>query len=395
MNVENEISRLISKDETISLLQKLIRIPSPTGEEKTVANFIYDLLKSWSFKTEIFDFLPNRPEVMSFLEGSEARPTLILNGHLDHVPPGDLEDWSYDPYEGRVVAGRIYGRGAADMKGGLTAMIIAAKALKDSGIKLKGDLILTFAVGEEIGEWGTKHIVVDKGIKGDWGIVTEPTVFRGKFRVAVAEKGVAWFRITIKGRASHASQPGLGVNAISKAGKIIAELEKYNSRLASKKHNLIGASTSSITIIEGGFKENVIPDQCKIIIDRRIIPGEKLDEVKKEIADILKKLKRKDSKINSSVELTRSFEAGEIQSNAEIVKIVRKNLKKACGHDSKPWGTPYGTDARNLINDASIPTIVFGPGDISHCHCVNEYVNLNEVINATKVIALTAIELLS
>lgn len=395
MNLESEVLNLIRKEEAVNLLQQLVRIPSPTGEEKAIAEFIYETLKGWDLKTEIFEPLPNRPDVIGFLEGSEGKPTLILNGHLDHVPPGNFEDWSYPPYDGRVVDGKMYGRGAADMKGGLTSMMIAAKALKDSNIRLKGNLILTFAVGEEVGDPGTRYIVVDKGIKGDWGIVVEPTVFKGRFRIGVAERGVAWFRITVKGRATHASQPHLGVNAISKAGKVITELEKLSIRLARKKHPLVGASTCSVTVIGGGFKENIIPDQCKITVDRRMIPGEKVREAEKEIEKILKGLRKKDPKFRFSIELTRLFEPAEISPKSEIVNIVRRNLKRICGYTTKPWGTPYACDARNLINDASIPAIVFGPGDISHCHCIDEYIELNEVVDAAKILALTALNLLT
>ena len=395
MSFESEVLNLIRKEDVTNLLQQLVRIPSPTGEEKTIAEFIYEVLKSWGLKTEIFEPIPNRPDVVGFLEGSEGRPTLILNGHLDHVPPGNLEDWSYPPYEGRIVNGKMYGRGAADMKGGLTSMMIAAKALKDANVQLKGNLVLTFAIGEEVGDPGTRHIVVDRGIRGDWGIVTEPTVFKGKFRVGVAERGVAWFKITVKGKSTHASQPNLGVNAISKASKVITELEKLSVKLARKKHPLIGASTCSVTIVEGGFKENIIPDQCRITVDRRMIPGETVKEAEKEIEKILKNLRKKDPKFRFSMELTCLFEPAEIPSKSEIVSVVRRNLKKVCGYDSKPWGTPYACDARNLINDAGIPTIVFGPGDISHCHCVDEYIELDEVVNTAKILALTALNLLT
>ncbi|RLG91751.1 MAG: hypothetical protein DRO36_03535 [Candidatus Hecatellales archaeon] len=395
MSFETEVLNLIRKDEATNLLQQLVRIPSPTGEEKAVAEFVYETLKSLGLKTEIFEPIPNRPDVVGFLEGSEGKPTLILNGHLDHVPPGNLEDWTYPPYEGRIVDGKMYGRGAADMKGGLTSMIIAAKAIKEANVQLKGNLILTFAVGEEVGDPGTRYIVVDKGIKGDWGIVTEPTVFKGRFRIGVAERGVAWFKITVKGKSTHASQPHLGVNAISKAGKVVSELEKLNVRLARRKHPLIGASACSVTVIRGGFKENVIPDNCEITVDRRMIPSENPKNAEKEIEKILKNIRKKDPKFRFSMERTCLFEPAEIPSNHEIVRVVRKNLKQVCGYDTKPWGTPYACDARNLINDAGIPAIVFGPGDISNCHCIDEYIVLDEVVDAAKILALTALNLLT
>lgn len=394
MSLKHEILNFVKEDEIVNLLQQLVKIPSPTGEEKNLAEYIYEVLKSWGLKTEIFDVFPNRPDVVGFLEGLEGKPTLILNGHLDHVPPGNLEDWSFNPYDGKIVDGKLYGRGAADMKGGLTAMMVTAKILKDLNVKLKGNLVLTFAIGEEKAEPGTKYLVVDKGIKGDWGIVVEPTVYKGKFRIAVAERGLAWLHITVKGKPAHASQPQLGVNAIIKANKIITELEKYGKKLAKKTHPFLGNPTCTVTMVEGGFKENVVPDRCKITVDRRINPDETVKRAKKELENVLKKLRRKDPKLKFSVEVSRVFEPAEIPADLPIVKTVRKNFKMVCGYDSKPWGAPYACDARNLINDAGIPAIVFGPGDLAQCHSIDEYVKISDVITVTKVLLLTVLDFL-
>ena len=391
-NIKEMVLNRISIDEITSLLRRWVSIPSrnPPGEEKNLALAIAEQLKNWGFEVELHEALPNRPNVIAYLRGEAGKPRLIFNGHIDTVPEGDVSNWKYNPFEGVVVGNRLYGRGAGDQKGGLVAFTIAAKAIKEADVRLKGDLILTYAAGEETNEPGTKSILVDKGVRGDWGIVTEPT----SLKIATAESGLAWFEVLIRGRAAHASRPEVGVNAISKAAKFIREIEAYSENIKSRIHKLVGYSKCSVTVIHGGLKENIIPDLCRVVVDRRMIPGETIENCTLEIKEILNRIKSSDPEFNYDLKVMKYSESAEIPIDSEIYKALSESLREI-GVEPKPWGTPYTCDVRNFINDAKIPAVTFGPGNIENCHCVDEWIDLNEVLTASKALALTALNLLT
>jgi len=269
-------------------------------------------------------------------------------------------------------------------------MMIAAKAIKESGLRLRGNLILQFVIGEETGEPGTKYLLVDKGIKGDWGIVLEAT----DLKVATAEKGLAWFHILVKGEPAHASTPELGVNAISKSMKLLSALEKYNNRISKRKHPLLDRSICSVTMIEGGTKENIIPESCKIAIDRRFLPKETLNGIENELRSILSRLQKEDPKFECELIRKMVYEPAEIPVKSMIAEAVRKNVKKVTGITPEPNGTWGSTDVRNFINDAKIPAITWGPGDPTKDHAIDESIEISQVVDAAKVLVLTANDLL-
>jgi len=207
----------IDIDFLIRLTQDLVRIPTqnPPGNEKSCAEYIHRTLSQWGVETKIIpEPFRHRPQVLATVSGREAGPTLILNGHMDVVPEGSRGHWKYDPYEGVVEEGKIYGRGSSDMKGGLAAMMMLAKLLREKGLP-RGKAVFQFVIGEETGDPGTKHLLSILGNKGDFGIVLEPT----SLRVATAEKGLAWLRITWGGKPAHASVAEQGINPIEKALK--------------------------------------------------------------------------------------------------------------------------------------------------------------------------------
>jgi len=382
----------VDEKAVVEALQSLVKIPSrnPPGEEKMIAEYIAGVTKSWGLETEIVrEPYPSRPQVVAILRGSEGQPRLVLNGHIDVVPEGDKNQWIGDPFSGELRQGRVYGRGSSDMKGGVTAMMHAAKVLKDSGVRLKGDLILQFAMGEETGEPGTKCLL-EKGFKGDWGIVLEPT----RLRVGTAEKGLAWFHITLKGKPAHASRPHQGVNAISKALKVARALEEYDKRIGERKHPLLGRAICSITMIQGGTKENIIPESCRLAIDRRFIPGESAGSVQDEIEAILFDLRKADPEIKFELERKMVYESAEIPGSSQIAEVLRRRVKEVTGVISEPYGIVASTDVRNFIVDAGIPAVTWGPGDTDQSHTFNESVPVDQVVNAVKVLVLTSVELL-
>lgn len=383
----------VNEKEVVNELAKLIKIPSrnPPGEEKELAEYIVDRLSIEGINAKlIYEPYKDRPQVVAVIKGSGSKSKLVVEGHMDVVPEGDTSKWKYPPFEGIVDDGKVYGRGACDTKGGIVSTIYSAILIKRLGIKLRGDLILQFAVGEEKGEPGAKRLL-ELGYTGDYGIVLEPT----SLRVATAIKGITWIQIEFFGKQAHASMPELGANAIDLAVEFANKLKEYKEEIAKKVHPLVGSPKIAITMISAGVKENIIPEYCKLSLDRRIIPSEKIEQVENEIRGILESIKKNIPEMNYKLVRSGNYEAAEIPTNEKIADILRKNVKKITGKKQKPFGLPAGTDMRNFINDANIPTVTWGPGNLSQAHTTDEWVEIKQLVQATKILILTYKDLLA
>jgi len=388
---KSDVLKLIRKEEVVEVLRGLVRSPSqnPPGNEKAAAEYIHATMGGWGFKPQyVYKPEPERPSVAVVYKGTEGKPRLVLNGHIDVVPEGDLDGWSVPPFEGVLRDGRVYGRGACDMKGGVAAAMIAAKAVKESGVELRGDLVLQFAMGEETGEAGTRSLL-EEGFGGDWGIVLEPS----DLRVMTAEKGLAWYHFNVKGRPTHGSRPHQGINAIDKAAKLISAIQEYHEEIGERTHPLCGKDVCSVTMIRAGTKENVIPESCWLAIDRRIIPGETAEQVDGEIEAIVRRLSEEDPDFKCGWERVMLYESAEIPIDHEIAEVVRKNTEEITGAYHAPAGTTGSTDQRNFINDAGIPAITWGPG-WGKSHEFDEYVEVSQVVDCAKILVLTIFDLL-
>jgi succinyl-diaminopimelate desuccinylase len=391
MTLEYELLKMIKEEEVVEILKDLIRRPSqnPPGNEKVVAEYIYKKMRDWGFKPKyVYEPEPERPSVVVVHSGKVGRPRLVLNGHIDVVPEGDLNGWSVQPFEGVVMENRVYGRGACDMKGGIAAAMMVAKIIKEHGIQLQGDLVLHFAMGEETGEAGTKSLL-EMEYGGDWGIVLEPTALR----VMTAEKGLAWYHFKVKGKPTHASRPERGVNAIEKSLKLISALNEYNDEINERIHPLCGKDRCSVTMIKAGTKENIIPEHCWLAIDRRIIPGESVEQVDGEITSLIQKLRKEDLNFKCEWKRVKVYESAEIPVDHKIAEVVRRNVKKITGVTLEPAGTTGSTDQRNFINDANIPAITWGPG-WGKSHEFDEFIEIRQVIDCVKILIISIIELL-
>ncbi|MEM4311032.1 MAG: M20 family metallopeptidase [Nitrososphaerales archaeon] len=384
----------INSKSLVEELQNLIRIPSrnPPGEEKNLALYLEKRLKDLGLDKELIaEPYENRPQVVARLKGSLGKPKLIINGHMDTVPEGDVNRWSFKPFEGVIKDDKVYGRGASDIKGGIASTLIALDYLLEKDIKLKGDLILQFVIGEETGEPGTKDLLLNKKLVGDYGIVLEPT----SLKVANAIKGLAWFHIKFIGKPCHASCPEYGINAIFKALSFCNKIESYSLKLKERKHKLLNNPKVSVTMIRGGVKENMIPESCLVSLDRRIIPNESLESVKREIEEILEGMKREDKDLVYECWIKGNYEPAEIPEDAEIASVMRKNVELVTKERQLPFGLPAATDMRNFVNDAKIPAVTFGPGNLREAHSIDEYVEVKQLVNASKVLILTIKDLLS
>ena len=389
----DRLTSMIDTSRLTNIVQDLVRIPSvnPPGEEKPVAEYLFNLLNGWEFQSKLIEKpFVNRPQVLAVLPGSGERPPLFLNGHMDVVPEGNPDEWVDPPFSGMLRDGRIYGRGSCDMKGGIGVALETARVLRLSGRNLKGDLVLAFAVGEETGEPGTKTLLQESGYTEGFGIVLEPT----GFKLGVAEKGLAWFRITITGKPAHCSIAEQGINPIDKFLALGNAIRSYDAKARKSVHSLCGPAKCTMTILKAGTKENVVPESLTLILDRRMNPNETVEEVEREIEQILKKLASEDPEFSASLEITRLYESAEISPDHPQVGLLAREIEAVTGQEAEIWGTPYSTDVRNFINDAGIPAVTFGPGDIAQAHAFNEFIEIDDLVKGTEIILGLAEKLL-
>lgn len=392
MDTQKRILAHIPRKDVVDLLSELVQTPSanPPGEEKEISQLVAAKLRGIGIQVQQVAAEPHRPNVIATLKGIGNGTSLVLNTHMDTVPPGDREDWTFDPFSAEIKDGKLYGRGACDNKGSLTAMIIAAKALREADITLEGDLMLTAVVDEETGgEKGTQYLVEKHLIKGDMaiacGVSNLDTIY-------TASRGGIRLEIITKGKLAHAAMPHLGINAVEKMAKVILAVKEL--KLKHTPHKLLGGPTIAPgTMIEGGVKTNMIPNTCKASFDIRTVPGQSFDEVLNEIRECLDQLKQSDPQLHTDIRVLRLTEPAEISEDEEIVQVARNVTTRITGKKPMITGIPGATDARFLINRARIPTIVdFGPGKLDQCHVANEHIEIDQVVAAAGIYALIALE---
>lgn len=382
----------INREELVELAQELVRIPSenPPGDEKPVAEFLAPRLQELGMEVQVRDVdeRAGRPNVLATWDSGRDGPTLLFNAHLDVVPAG--EGWSVDPFAGEVRDGRLYGRGACDMKGPLTAVVTALKAVQRAGVSLRGKIVLAGVVGEEQDQSGTRQLVRD-GIVADYGIVVEPT----RLVPVIAHKGEVYYDITAFGKAAHGSVPHLGVNAVVKMIPVIEGVQELAERLKQKNHPLCGHPTVNLGVIEGGEIPNAVPDRCTISLDRRLIPGETFEEARAEIDGILTEIAEADPEFEARVEVPMTWRPMEIAEDELIVVALRRQTEAVTGEDPGLEGWPATCDANILVNEAGIPTCIFGPGDLfGQAHKPDESIDIDELVMGAQIYALTILDLL-
>jgi succinyl-diaminopimelate desuccinylase len=335
--------------------------------------------------------MPGRPSLAAVLEGSGDGPRLVLNGHMDTVAIDDPTRWSVDPFAGEIKDGAVWGRGSVDMKGGLASQIACAKALSGMRERLHGSLVLHFAAGEECGEPGTLSLI-EQGFVGDWGITTEPT----GLAIATAERGTGWFEIQITGRSAHAATPTAGANPILAVEDVLARLRRYNEEISARTHPLLGSPICTVTMLSAGVEQNAVPDSCVLTVDRRLIPGETHEAVHGELHRLVTDAVGGHRAISAEViPIHHRFEAAEVPAESPFIDVVGRAVHEVTGRPGKITGTPYGSDVRNLVNDAKMEAITFGAGDVSLCHCPDERQSLEGLRQATLVMTFVSVDLLA
>ncbi len=372
-------------NETTRLLRDLVALPSvnPMGRttqapefcEHRVTAYLEDFFRGLGVAWERQPVAPLRENIVARCELPGARRTVILEAHQDTVPTDNM---TIDPFGARIENGRLYGRGACDIKGGMAAMLAAFARVARAKPPGAANVVMACSVDEEHTALGVQRLV--KGLQADAAVVAEPT----QLQIVHAHKGVVRWHVTTPGRSCHSSSPEQGVNAIYRMGRLLTAIEQYAQQLrASRADPLLGPPTLSVGRIEGGTSVNTVPDSCRIEVDRRLLPGEDPLAAQGHFADFL----RGAAGIDFPFECARpwlSKAALAPEGSAELVGRLGAAINSVTGAHSV-LGVPYGTDA-STIAGAGIPSVVFGPGDIARAHTCDEWVPLDEVEQASEIL---------
>jgi len=322
----------------------------------------------------MLESVPGRPNVVAGIGPADA-PALMLNGHLDVV---GVEGMIHEPFNPEVRGDRIYGRGSADMKGGLAAMCAAAALGTNSRSTRR--ILVAAVVDEEYESLGTRALLAD-GIRAEAAIITEPT----RLAICPAHRGFAWIDVALTGRAAHGSRYDIGVDAITHAGLLLAELDRVErTRDAGPRHPLLGRGSLHASKIQGGVGMSTYPESCKLSIERRTLPGESAEKALEEITAACAAVRAKDPRFDARVSMSTAQLPSDVPVDSPIVQRLRGALERE-KVPVKIEGLSAWTDAA-LLNEAGIPAICFGPGDIALAHAAEEYVPIPEIETATRVL---------
>jgi len=443
----NEIEK--NKEEYINFLRELVQTESynPPGNEKNVALKIENFLKDSGIKTEIFPFGNNRANLIAYLNDNFKGKNLLYNGHMDVVPPGNEEEWKNPPLSAYIKRNKyIYGRGTSDMKGGLAAMIIALKILKKVSSNYSGNLILNAVADEETGgKLGTKWCLDNKlkDIKFDFAIISETSGLDPLPKaIILGEKGRFLVKIVTHGIATHSGWPFMGKNAILMMSEIISELDKIDKYVThveppmplEKIKTLVSRAfpneeifekvfseqpllnnvltslmqfTKSMNIINGGIKDNIVPDRCEAIIDFRLLPNQDPNDIIKALRKLIvddigyplkESLGKNMEDVYVDLEILQQSEGSywNTWEESSTLKQLQNTIDEVYGKKSFFVLMPQSADSNYLRNSGYCPqTVIFGPGKGSSVHAANEFIEIEDYLKAIKVFTLFAYHFLT
>jgi acetylornithine deacetylase len=378
----------IDREFLIETLQKLVQINSVNPDlvpgspgEKEIGFYIAEVLRRIGAEPHVQEIREDRVNVVATLKGSGDGRSLMFNGHMDTVGVEGMEQ----PFSGKIQDGRLYGRGAQDMKGSIAGMLTAFKALVDADIQLRGDLVFAAVADEEYRSIGTEALV--QTVKTDAALVTEPT----GLDVCLAHRGFGLFEFETRGRAAHGSRYQNGIDANIHMGRILKELDSLSQRLLKAPgHPLLGPPSLHVPVIKGGSELFIYSDRCKISLERRTLPGETREDTKKEMDAILLRLAADNRKFHATVKPILFRNAYEIAPDSELVKLVSQTTKQVLGREPDYIGHHWWEDSA-LLAESGIETAIFGPkGEGIHSH--EEWVDIQSVADFAEIITQIAIQ---
>ncbi len=377
----------IDQNFTLQALKDLVRINSinprlsPDGKgEAEIGSYLADSLSDLGLQVTTYDLEPGRINVVGVLRGKGDGRSLLLNAHMDTV---GVEGMIHDPFGAEIREGRLYGRGAQDMKGSLAAMMGSVKALLDQDADLAGDVLLTAVADEEHGSIGTDDLV--KHVSADAAIVTEPT----DLTLCRAHRGFIWFDVETFGRAAHGSRFNEGIDANMRMGRFLAQLDILEQDLRQRQpHPLVGPPSLHAARLQGGSEVSIYAAHCLLQIERRTSPGETVEQAVAEIQAIIDQLASDDPTFLASLNVAFVRNPFEIEPDAQIVQVLADAITQYSGKAPLHTGQSFWTDAA-ILADAGIETTLIGPIGAG-LHSKEEWVNVQSVYDLAQILAETA-----
>ncbi|HEV8141407.1 MAG TPA: M20 family metallopeptidase [Methylomirabilota bacterium] len=385
----------IETEEVVALTRDLVRIPSvirpgdPSATEAAVADYVHQWLAKEGFDVEVHDVAPGRPNVLAVLGEKGAGKSVLLEGHTDVVTEGDAAQWTHPPFGADLVDGRIYGRGAADMKSGLAAAMVAAAAFKRSNQHLGGRLVVGALVDEEGDMIGAHHLCTTAiGRELDAAIICEPE----ENELCLEQRGVVWARVTVRGRMAHGAMPEAGVNPITGVGALLREvpaLEKRLRKLCTKSRYLRPPTVTPTIVkapVQGVPQPNVIPATAEATLDIRLTPGPDADGVAAEIEAACRRAATACPDATLEWRPLNGYRlATRVDKDEALVRAMMKGVRQATGKAPRFGGVPGSTDGTILRTTLGIPIVTCGPGNRLIPHQVDEYVEVAELVEAARI----------
>jgi acetylornithine deacetylase len=395
----------------LGFLSELIGIPSMGGAETAAQLRVADWMREKGMEVDVWDLdfeaLRAHPAYSAEVDRGEGLGVvgtigqnaggrdLILNGHVDVVPPGDLDGWSFSPWEGRVEDGRVWGRGALDMKGGLVAGLYAADAIQKAEVRLKGRLVLQSVIGEEDGGVGTLA-AIQRGYRAHGAVIMEPT----GLTICPSQAGALNFRVTVRGKSAHGCVRGEGISAIEKFEVVHKELLALETR---RNHNCLDPLFGdfpipfplSVGTIEGGDWASSVPDWVRAEGRYGVAPNEEIGVAEEAFRDALGRAGDKDAWLRENPPVLEwwggRFLPARVSEDEAIVAALRDAARELGNVEVPLKGVTFGSDMRLLLREGRTPTVLFGPGDVRGAHVIDESVSVEELETVAKTLALTAL----
>ncbi|WP_165861456.1 M20 family metallopeptidase [Paenibacillus paeoniae] len=379
------------------LLASLIAIESHSEvpeQEMRLAVYIQQWFQDQGIECQLQEAIPGRPNVLARLVGSGGGQSLLLNGHLDTVPPYGMKG----PFKAIRIGDRLYGRGSVDMKGALAAMMMTLASIHRSGVSMAGDVFFAGTIGEETYSPGAYHLA-RSGFRADYAVVGEPT----GMRVGIAHKGVAWFEADFAGRSVHGSVPEQGVNAIYRASRWINYIQDhYLPKLKLRNHPLLGSPSLNIGMIQGGTRPVIVPNYCAIGFERRLLPGETAELALAELELTLAAVREEHPDFDGGIRIADNFHGvphGPMGTSADslLVKAMLEAYQTEFAAEDtpvnvEPIGLQFWTDGA-LLQEICPEIIVCGPGNIEQAHSDEEYIELGQLHSAYRMYVHSALAL--
>jgi acetylornithine deacetylase len=402
-----------SRDELIRVLGDLVRAPSITGDEAAVQDVVEREFRARNLDVDrwepdptelapyfdhvgVIESMAGRPNVVGVRKGSGGGRSILLNGHIDVVDPGDDALWKHAPWSGVVDGDDLYGRGSLDMKGGMATFLLALDALDAAGIELRGDVTIAATTGEEDGGVGAVATLL-RGYTADACVITEPS----RLALVIACEGSLVFRITVHGKSAHAAARDEGVSAFEKFIPIFQDLQAFErERNASLRHPLYDEIANKVPInvgvVQTGVWASTVPETLVAEVRVGFLPGEDMYDFWEQVKSRIMAVANADEWLREHPPVLEwfggQFTAADVPADAPIVQAVAAAHERATGEQAAILGAPYGADMRHFIQIGDIPCLMYGAGDVAIAHQANEHISLTEIQTAAKTIATLLVD---